>query len=385
MSCFCYSSFFGHQAFFPKANCKMTDVNSTPSFPNLQLSANNRVGVARLGVSTAVVAVAIVALVVLIPLLGGRGDMRLAVEFCYCLALAQMWNFLAGYAGLISVGQQAYVGMGGYTLYVGTAMLGLHPLLAFLFGGLVAGLLSAVAATLLFRLQGAYFAIGTWVFAEIVMLLIAQIGALGSGSGVSIPAGAVKSIAASAETRDFIVYVIAVLVAGAATLGPFYFLRTKFGLALTAVRDNPSAAETIGIDIRKLKFAVYLVAGVFTGIVGGLIFLQKLRISPAAAFDVNEWSANIIFMVVIGGIGRLEGPIVGAIVFFVLREALADYGPWYLICLGVIAIFTMLFARDGLWGFITRRFGVDVLPVRREYRPGSTSLHENDVAPQSPN
>jgi branched-chain amino acid transport system permease protein len=327
---------------------------------------------AKLNTMSKCIIVLVVIAAVAIPFLMGRGELRLAIEFCYLVALAQMWNFLAGYAGMISVGQQAYLGIGGYALYVGSTVLGLHPLVALLAALIVAFALSIFAASLLFRLQGAYFAIGTWVFAEIVALIFAQIASLGSGSGVSLPASVVRAISSDALARDQVTYAIACVLLAISIAAPFLFLRSRYGLALMAIRDNPSAAETIGIDIQRIKLLVYSCVAAFTGVVGGLILLQKLRISPASAFDVNDWSANIIFIVVIGGIGRLEGPIVGAIIFIVMRQVLSDYGPWYLICLGGSAILVMLFAREGIWGFLVRKFNVELLPVKREYHAASS-------------
>src|SRR5690606_12894768 len=122
------------------------------------------------------------------------------------------------------------------------------------------------------------------------------------------------------------------------------------GVALTAIRDNELAARSLGIDIWRSKFTVYLVVSGLTALVGALIFLQKLRISPDAAFSSNDWTAFVIFIVVIGGIGTIEGPIIGTLVFFALRETLADLGTLYLIALGVVAIVIMLWAPRGLWG-----------------------------------
>jgi len=93
--------------------------------------------------------------------------------------------------------------------------------------------------------------------------------------------------------------------------------------------------------------------------------VNKLRISPEAAFSVNDWTAFVIFIAVIGGVGRIEGPIIGTLIFFVLRETLADYGAVYLIALGVIAILIMLFARRGVWGYLADRFGLEIFPLRR--------------------
>ena len=102
--------------------------------------------------------------------------------------------------------------------------------------------------------------------------------------------------------------------------------------------------------------------------VGALIFLQKLRISPDTAFSVNDWTAFVIFITVIGGIGRIEGPIVGTIVFFLLRQTLADLGSLYLLMLGAVAIAVMLLAPKGLWGLIVERFGWQLFPLERRLR-----------------
>jgi branched-chain amino acid transport system permease protein len=99
--------------------------------------------------------------------------------------------------------------------------------------------------------------------------------------------------------------------------------------------------------------------------VGALIFLQKLRVSPDTAFSVNDWTAFVIFITVIGGIGRVEGPIIGTVVFFALRQTMADLGSVYLMMLGAVAIAVMLFAPQGLWGFVADRFGWQLLPLKR--------------------
>lgn len=142
-------------------------------------------------------------------------------------------------------------------------------------------------------------------------------------------------------------------------------LRSRHGLALAAIRDNETAARTSGVDVNKLKLSIYIGVAFGTALVGALIFLQKLRISPETAFSVNDWAAVIIFIVTIGGIGRVEGPIIGTIVFFLLRECLADLGTTYLIVLGIMAIAVMIFAPQGLWGFVANRFGWQAFPLAR--------------------
>ena len=134
---------------------------------------------------------------------------------------------------------------------------------------------------------------------------------------------------------------------------------------MTAIRDSEPASESLGVETYRTKFIVYVIAAAMTGLIGALIFLQKLRISPVAAFSVQDWTALVIFIVVIGGIGTIEGPILGTIIFFILREFAADWGTWYLIVLGGIAVSVMLFAPKGLWGLITARYDIHLFPVGR--------------------
>lgn len=299
----------------------------------------------------------------LAPLWAGRADLRLLMEVMSFLALAQMWNLLAGYSGLISIGQQAFVGLGGY-LFFALAMFGGLPLLAALpLAALLTLIIAIPTGWVAFRLHGAYFAIGTWVIAEVFRLSAAQIGALGGGSGISLPVELARSLAETREGREVVMYYIAFGIGVASVLLVWGLLRSRWGLALTAIRDSEAAAEAVGVATRRVKFMIYILTAGVTGLTGGFIFLQKLRITPEAAFSVNDWTAFVIFIVVIGGIGTIEGPIIGVIVFFVLREIAADWGTWYLIGMGAIAIAVMLVDKRGIWGAVKARYGLSILPV----------------------
>ncbi len=311
---------------------------------------------------SAVVCAFILVALICAPLWAGRADMRLLGELYLYLSLACLWNLLAGYAGLVSVGQQAYVGFGGYMLFALTMFGHLHPLTAIFVAGLLGALISIPVASLIFKLRGAYFAIGTWAIAEVFRLSFAQVSALGGGSGSSLPIGIVKSLAASRQARESLSYWLALGSTVLIIASIYLLLRSRRGLALTAIRDNELAAGSLGIDINRTKLTVYVITSALTAMVGAIIFLQKLRISPDAAFSVNDWTAFVIFIVVIGGIGTIEGPIIGTLLFFALRESLADLGTIYLMVLGVIAIVIMLKSPQGVWGYVRQRFDIQIFP-----------------------
>ena len=311
--------------------------------------------------------IALILLVFLIfaPWWAGRADIRLLSEIFLYLSLASLWNLLAGYCGLVSVGQQAFVGFGGYLLFALPMFAAVNPLVAIPLSGIFGALISLPIAFLIFRLRGAYFAIGTWVVAEVFRLTFAQIQSLGGGSGSSLPVGIVKSIASSKVMRESIIYWMILGLTVLIIISVYFILRSRRGIALIAIRDNELASESLGINIIKSKLFVYIITSGLTTILGSLIFLQKLRISPDAAFNVNDWTAFVIFIVVIGGIGTIEGPIIGVLVFFAIRETLADLGSAYLIMLGFVAIIVMIKSPKGIWGFISSKFGIELFPLSR--------------------
>jgi branched-chain amino acid transport system permease protein len=297
------------------------------------------------------------------PFWGTVATQRVVGEFMIYLALASLWNLLAGYTGLVSVGQQAFVGIGAYILISLALLAGWNPLYAVPIAGLASALIAIPVGALVFRLQGAYFAIGTWVMAEAIRLFVAQITVLGGGSGISLPTEIMKMVGATKFWREATIYWLA-LALGLGTLALVYvLLRSKLGLALTAIRDNELASESLGVRIERIKFSVYVFVAGMTGMIGGLIVLQKVRMSPDAAFSVNDWTAFVIFIVVIGGIGTIEGPIIGTILYFVLREFLADLGSIYLMILGALAIAMMLLAPKGIWGVVKERLGTTLFPT----------------------
>lgn len=280
--------------------------------------------------------------------------LRLAVEVLVMIAMAQAWNLLAGYTGFVSVGQQAFIGLGAYALFTAAIHGEVDPFVAVLAGGAAAAAVGALAAPALFRLRGPHFAIGTWVLAELLRIALTQTAWFGGASGLTL---ARELRAVPIELRVNTTYWLALVLAVGTTLALYVLLRSPFGLALRTVRDNEASAQSVGVDVARVKLGVFIVAAFVTGCAGAVSYLNTMFVTTSAAFTV-EWSALIIFVVVIGGLGTLEGPIVGALIYFALREALADHGTWYVITLGAVAIAVMLVAPEGLWGWFARRTGV---------------------------
>lgn len=287
--------------------------------------------------------------------------MREFVEIACYFTFAMMWNLLAGYGGMVSIGQQAFFGFGGYVMLMLGNFAGVNPFVAVPLAALAAGLIAVPVSFVAFRLQGGYFAIGSWVIAEVFRLSFANVSAVGGGSGTSLTA--LRGI--DKASRELATFWMALACVVAAVALVYLFLRSKRGLALLAIRDNEIAAESQGIDVRGMKLAVYVVAAFGCGLAGALYFVGNLRISPDAAFSVN-WTAFAIFMVVIGGIGRIEGPIVGALIFWALNKFFSDYGTWYLLGLGLLAIIVTMRFKQGLWGWLQQRLGWSLFPTRRE-------------------
>jgi branched-chain amino acid transport system permease protein len=221
-----------------------------------------------------------------------------------------------------------------------------------------------------FRLRTAYLAIGTWVVAELLMLASGKLNAWGGGSGTSLPISIVLGFGRARGDRIATIYWLAFGLAAVAMLATYFLLRSRIGIGLTAMRDNEEGAAAIGVNITYARVLCFLGTAPFLGIVGAVITLQKLRIAPPASFSITDWTVLIIFNVVIGGIGSFEGPIIGTIVYFLLRQYLAGLGAWNLILLGTFSIVVILIEKRGLWGLIRRGLGDDLIPIAHKPSAG---------------
>ena len=273
------------------------------------------------------------------------------------LILAMMWNALAGYAGLVSVGQQAFIGLGAY----GTILLsqqGVQPYVAMILAAVASAVLAAILSLLVLRLRGGQFAVGTWVVAEAIALLVALDQGLGGGTGTSLRGLNVYP----REVRTAFTYWLTLGFMLLLLLLLFFLLRNRTGVALQAIRDDEEVAASLGVRVWPVKFILFVLAGFGCGAAGALTLANTLFIQPQSIFGV-QWSAYLIFMVLVGGLGTFEGPMIGAILFFVVQYEFADLGAWYLIGLGLIAIAFALFLPRGLWSLINDRLHIRLLPV----------------------
>ena len=195
---------------------------------------------------------------------------------------------------------------------------------------------------LVFRLSGAYFAIATWVLAEVAVLFVERFGSLGGGTGA--PVTGLDGFGPTLLLNY--TYWTALGVALLCVISVYLLLRSRLGLVLTAVRDNEAGARSVGSRVGAAKRAVYVLAAAGCGAAGAVIAISQLDVEPGNVFNV-QWTAYMIFAVLIGGLGTIEGPVVGSVVFIVLQQSLAQYNAWYLIILGGIAMVMAIWARKG--------------------------------------
>jgi len=303
-----------------------------------------------------ITALVLVAVLLTVPLWASRYVVLMVMLFGLYLTMAQMWNLLAGYSGLISLGQQIFIGLGGYTLAVLTLYFQWPAWLSILAGGLSSVLFALVICIPIFRMSGIYFSIGTWIVAEALLIWFSNWGFTRKGMGLFIKAAYSFSINQ--------LYYAAVALGIAAVALVYFLLKSRLGLGLMAMRDDEGAAEGVGVDRFRTKLICFLIAAFVTGLAAGLLYLNQVFIQPFKAFGI-EWTVRLCFMVIIGGIGTIEGPIIGALIFVVLQQYFAEYTGISLILLGGVSILTMVAIPKGIMGTLQEKLGFDFLSPRR--------------------
>jgi branched-chain amino acid transport system permease protein len=311
------------------------------------------------GVSVGTVAglLVLVAALVFVPVaLSANLTDKLTTLFVYVI-LAAMWNALAGYAGLVSVGQQAFIGIGAYaTVQLANHGVAVYPSLVL--AALLAGAVAIPTSLFTLRLQGGVFAIGMWVVAEVFHLLVNLDKSVGGVTGTSLDALNSFSASARREYNYWMTLGTMVILLGLV----FVLLRSRIGASLQAIRDDEEAAASVGVRVLAGKWIIFILAAVGCGAAGALWLATSITFQPNSYFGV-QWTAYMIFMALVGGLGTFEGPIVGAIVFFVIQDQFGDRGVWYLVGLGSAAILFAMFLPRGVWGTVEERSGLQLLPV----------------------
>ena len=322
-----------------------------------------RVTISRLKVSLISLAVVIVVLVVL-PVIGAPAQwlIYLRLFFIY-LAIANMWNLLAGYSGLISLCQPAFIGLAGYTVII-LAWVGFPVYLGIIAGAIIAAIFALLISFPVFRLRGIYFAIGTLVVPEALkyaFLLWRPVGGQLQGRG----AGYVLKGASDISTAD--IYWLAIAIGIISIFLMWFILRSKLGLGLAAIRDDDITAASSGVDVFQSKLLSFIIGAAVTGIAGAVFYIGQGSIEPMSAFNI-KWTMICILGAVIGGLRTQVGPIIGTVVVVLLHFLLARYAGISLIIQGLILIGIMLVAPYGIMGTIrmSRPYGA-LLKIASRY------------------
>ena len=300
---------------------------------------------------------ALAVLLACVPLVFEASVVQKLTTLLILVLLAAMWNALAGYGGLLSVGQQAFIGIGAYAT-VFFAGLGVSPYLAMVLAVLLAGIVSIPISLFALRLRAAQFAIGMWVIAEVISILVKLDKSLGAGTGISL----IQLNQYDPNFRQAYTLWLALAFTIVFLAAVFFLLRSPLGASLQAIRDDEEAARSLGVRVAARKRLLFVLAGFGCGAAGAIVIANTLFIEPGSVFSV-QWSAYMIFMVLVGGIGTFEGPILGAILLFAIQTIFTQGGPWYLVGLGATAALFALLLPRGIWGTVEERLGLRLMPV----------------------
>ena len=295
-----------------------------------------------------VIIAVIVILLMVLPVIGVPQEWLLyAFLFFIYLAMSNMWNLLAGYSGLLSLCQPAFLGLAGYAVAIGT-WISIPWWLGIIGGAIVAGIFAILISFPVFRLSGIYFAIGTLVVPEalrILFFLWKPVGGelQGRGAGYMI-----KNLA---DLQMSHIYWMAFVIAIASLIIMRVILNSKLGLGLAAIRNNERTAASSGVDTFRIKVYPFLIAAVITGFAGAVFYIYQGYIEPSSTFNV-KWTMIILLATVIGGLRTEGGPIIGTIIVVFLYFLLARYAGYSLLIQGIILIVIMLLSPQGIVGIM---------------------------------
>jgi len=301
----------------------------------------------------------IFAVLAALPLFGNALVLDKLTLLMVYLILAVMWNLLAGFAGLVSVGHQAFIGLGGYfTLRL--VEWGLPPFIAILVGAAFVIVVAWPMSWFVLRLKAAEFAVAMWVLAEAIRSLVMLDPLIQGETGRSL----VALNAIDPDIRRNTIYLIAVAAAALSLFISYQVLQGRFGAESQAIRDDEEAASSVGVSTFRVKRMMFIISALGCALAGTIWLASAITFQPRTAFGVN-WSVFMLFMVLVGGLGRYLGPVIGAVLFFVLQETFGDFGAWYLAGIGLVAIVFALYAPTGIVGLFASKTGYEPLSLRK--------------------
>lgn len=287
-----------------------------------------------------------VILLVIFPLLnlGTYWVFTIFLFFVY-FALASMWNLLAGYTGLVCLGQASFIGIAGYT--IGTLlMIGVSPYLCMVLGGVAAAALCALISIPILRMRGIFFAVGTMVVGEALRVFFTNFKPV---EGTAIWGGAGIPVRANVPVTTL--YYLALIVSVVSIIILKFILNSKFGLGLIAVRDNEASALSCGVNSFRTKLYAFILSSFLTGVAASVFYFFQGHVEPFSAFSIN-WTMVLLIAVIIGGMGTLEGPILGAAIVVFLQQMLARYAGLSLLIQGIIIVVIVLIIPKGIVGTV---------------------------------
>jgi branched-chain amino acid transport system permease protein len=294
----------------------------------------------------AAIEVAALLLLLAAPRFLERGTLNDIWNVAFAVILASAWNLLGGFAGQVSIGYSAFIGIGAYTTVLLT-LAGLHPYATLPIAALLAAAFSFVVGLPTFRLRGPYFTIATIGVSEAVRVVASGVAFTGGSSGLRMPPGSFDF------NRDYSAMVI--LAVGVVALAA-WVKESPFGQALAAIRQDIEAAEALGVNSSKYKLLVHALSAAIVAVAGSLFAVNFQYISPSSVFDFRL-SLSIVLMPIVGGLGTVGGPVLGALLFGYLQiKLLSSPGlrDSYLFLYGGMLIAVMLFEPRGLVGLYHR-------------------------------
>jgi branched-chain amino acid transport system permease protein len=293
--------------------------------------------------------VVLLLILIVLPWCGfGPNITRLLFVTLIWICASVAWNLLGGFAGQVSFGFAVFYGLGAYSAAI-CINLGINAYVAFLVAGLSAAVGSLLVGVPAFRLRGPYFAIATIGVSEAVRVIMTNVAITGGASGYRV--------IERSPFRQIEHYYAALGLAAAAVCVSLWVRRSKFGLALLAIREDEEAAADIGVNPFAMKIAVHALAAALTGAAGGVLARYALFIHPQGVFAFHT-SVAILLMPIIGGIGTIWGPVVGATVYGLVQEELiAAFPQFHLLLYGCLLILIILFEPAGVTGLLKKLFG----------------------------